>query len=135
GGALVAGLTLSAGAAPGALAGALAAYGLAITLYSRIRPAAPAGGSARRSSGLVAGVRYLVGRPTLLLVVCAFAVSTLATGLTNATLPRFLGGLGLGSGAYGFGIAALAAGFILGEGAVGVAGSRVGPRWLGYATA
>jgi Na+/melibiose symporter-like transporter len=133
-GALAAGLMLSAGTAPAALCGALVAYAVALALYSRVRPDAASAPRARAGSGLLAGLRYVAVRPTLLLVVSGFALSTLATGLTNATLPRFLDGLGLGPGAYGFAIAALAAGFVVGEGAVGLAGARVGPRWLGYGT-
>jgi predicted MFS family arabinose efflux permease len=79
------------------------------------------------------GLRYLLGQPSLLLLITSFAAATLATGLTNATLPRFLGGsVGLGPGAYGFGIAAIAGGLALGEALVGFA--RVGPsagRWIG----
>ena len=60
---------------------------------------------------------------------------TLATGLTNATLPRHLTDLGLGPGGYGFGLAALAIGFALGEAAVGAVASRVGVGTLAAATA
>jgi hypothetical protein len=61
----------------------------------------------------------------VLLLITSFAVATLATGLTNATLPSFLEDTqGLSSGGYGFGIAALATGLLLGEALVGF--SRVG---------
>jgi hypothetical protein len=83
--------------------------------------------------GAMAGLRYLLRRRTVLLLISSFAVATLATGLTNATLPSFLeGSQGLGSGGYGFGIAALATGLVLGEALVGF--SRVGAtagRWIG----
>jgi hypothetical protein len=83
--------------------------------------------------GAIAGLRYLLRRRTVLLLISSFAVATLATGLTNATLPSFLeGSQGLGSGGYGFGIAALATGLLLGEALVGF--SRVGAtagRWIG----
>jgi hypothetical protein len=83
--------------------------------------------------GAIAGLRYLLGRRTVLLLISSFAVATLATGLTNATLPSFLEDVqGLGSGGYGFGIAALATGLLLGEALVGF--SRVGAtagRWIG----
>jgi hypothetical protein len=83
--------------------------------------------------GAMAGLRYLLRRRTVLLLISSFAVATLATGLTNATLPSFLeDSQGLGSGGYGFGIAALATGLLLGEALVGF--SRVGAtagRWIG----
>jgi Family of unknown function (DUF5317)/Major Facilitator Superfamily/Transketolase, C-terminal domain len=79
------------------------------------------------------GLRYVVSRRPLLLLVVSFASATLATGLTNATLPRFLEHeVGLGAGGYGFGIAALACGLALGQAMVGFA--RVGEnagRWIG----
>jgi MFS family permease len=66
-------------------------------------------------------------------LVFSFAAATLATGLTNATLPRLLDDhLGLGAGGYGFGIAALATGLALGQTLVGF--TRVGEtagRWIG----
>ncbi len=79
------------------------------------------------------GLRYVVSRRPLLLLIVSFASATLATGLTNATLPRFLEHeVGLGAGGYGFGIAALACGLALGQAMVGFA--RVGEnagRWIG----
>jgi hypothetical protein len=63
----------------------------------------------------------------------SFSAATVATGLANATLPRFLGGAhGFGGAGYGYGMAALAAGLALGEATVGL--SAVGPesgRWMG----
>ena len=57
------------------------------------------------------------------------------TGLTNATLPRFLGTeLGLGPGAYGFGVAALAGGLALGSAVTGLAPvGEMSGRWIGVA--
>jgi hypothetical protein len=70
-------------------------------------------------------------------VIAAFATATLATGLTNASLPRFLDTeLGLGPGAYGYGVSALAWGLLLGEALTGLV--IVGPggeRWIGAALA
>ncbi len=59
----------------------------------------------------------------------------MATGLTNATLPKFLGTeLGLGAGAYGFGFAALAGGLALGSAVTGLAPvGEIGGRWIGVA--
>jgi hypothetical protein len=83
--------------------------------------------------GAMAGLRYLLRRRPVFLLISSFAVATLATGLTNATLPGFLESeQDLGSGGYGFGIAALATGLLLGEAMVGF--SRVGDtagRWIG----
>jgi hypothetical protein len=91
------------------------------------------GNEAEVGGGAMAGLRYLLRRRTVLLLISSFAVATLATGLTNATLPSFLEDVqGLGSGGYGFGIAALATGLLLGEALVGF--SRVGAtagRWIG----
>lgn len=78
------------------------------------------------------GLRYIFGKRILVVVIGAFGVATIATGLTNATLPSFLDGIGLGSGGYGFGLAALGCGLAAGQAAVGF--SRVGPnagRWIG----
>ncbi len=81
------------------------------------------------------GIRYLLGHRSLLLLALCFAAATVATGLTNATLPAFLDAdLGLGPGGYGFGIAALALGLALGQAAIGF--TEVGPaagRWIAAA--
>src|SRR5207342_3441809 len=78
-------------------------------------------------------LRYVLGRRWLLVLVFAFAAATLATGLTNATLPRLLEDkFHFGASGYGFGIAALATGLVLGQALVGLA--RVGEtagRWIG----
>lgn len=81
------------------------------------------------------GLRYLLGQRSLLLLALCFAAATVATGLTNATLPAFLDAdLGFGPGGYGFGIAALALGLALGQGAIGF--TEAGPaaaRWIAAA--
>jgi uncharacterized protein DUF5317/MFS transporter/transketolase-like protein len=104
---------------------------VSIALFSLIRTPLRRGERRRDESG--GGLRYVIGRRWLLVLVFSFAAATLATGLTNATLPRLLEDkLHLGSGGYGFGIAALATGLALGQGLVGFA--RVGPtagRWIG----
>jgi Family of unknown function (DUF5317)/Major Facilitator Superfamily len=90
----------------------------------------PAARSPRRA---LAGFRYLIAHKRLLLLVSAFATATVATGLTNASLPRFLGhSIGLGPGAYGYGFAALAGGLALGEASVGFTrpGETAG-KWIG----
>jgi MFS family permease len=102
-------------------------------LAAKARPDAVVAAPASVGEGAMAGLRYLLRRRTVLLLISSFAVATLATGLTNATLPSFLEDVqGLGSGGYGFGIAALATGLLLGEALVGF--SRVGAtagRWIG----
>lgn len=90
---------------------------------------------ASREPRTLSGVRYLLGQRSLLLLALCFAAATIATGLTNATLPAFLDAdLGLGPGGYGFGIAALALGLALGQGAIGFteAGPAAG-RWIAAA--
>jgi Major Facilitator Superfamily len=105
---------------------------VAAAVLGRIRVAAPVRARRARGSRSRFGLRPVFGR-RVLLVTLAFAAATIATGLANATLPRFLGGAhGFGGGGYGYGIAALAAGLAVGEAVVGIA--RVGPdsgRWIG----
>lgn len=129
-GAVAAGVVLTAAAAQIALVIDLATFAIAAILYRGID--APAAVKvAKRSAG--AGLRYLVSNRLLLVMVCAFATATLATGLTNATLPRLLGSHhGLGAGGYGFGLGAIAVGLVIGETLVGLTGFRRGEReWMG----
>jgi len=78
-------------------------------------------------------LRYVLGRRWLIVLVFSFGAATLATGLANATLPRLLEDkFDFGASGYGFGIAALATGLVLGQALVGLA--RVGEtagRWIG----
>jgi hypothetical protein len=120
-GALAAGVALSSTAATGGLALAALAHAAASTFYLRVR-VGPQPAVTRAQRSLRAGVAHLRERPELVLLVSSFALTTLATGLVNATLPRLLGDEhGLGAGAYGFGLAALAGGLVLGEAAAGSA--------------
>ena len=136
-GAVAGGLTLAAGGAAAGLLANLGSYALAVLLFIRLavaderakRPRATARG------GFARGLQYVCARPTLVVVVGSFALVTLATGLVNATLPSFTSGLGLGASGYGFALAALAGGMIVGEGATGAAASRVDARWLAPALA
>jgi hypothetical protein len=117
-GALGAGAVLATAPAAAGLSAALVASATAAVLYVRLgsiatrsRAVAPRG-----SSTLAAGLRHLRARPVVLLAVAAFAAATLATGLTNATLPALLGTeLGLGSGGYGLGLGSLAVGLAVGQ--------------------
>jgi Na+/melibiose symporter-like transporter len=131
-GALSAGIALAAADVVVALIVDLATFVVAAILFSGI--AGRTAGSAKEAGGgFIEGLRYLVRNRPVLVVVGAFGTATLATGLTNATLPRFLDEqLGLGSGGYGFGLAALACGLALGQAFVGL--TRAGPgagRWIG----
>ena len=138
-GALAAGITLSSGTAAAALVLDLATYAIAALLFARIRVPAAAGTAATRRSGTSSGrwpaVRHILQNPSLRAVALAFPLVTLATGLTNATLPRHLTDLGLGSGGYGFGLATLALGSAVGEIGIGAAAARLGTRTLAVATA
>ena len=131
-GAVVGGITLAAGGATAGLAANLASYAIAVLFFIRIsvvdEPAEPK--TARARGGFASGLRYVATRSTLAVVVGSFALLTLATGLVNATLPSFTSGLGLGASGYGFALAALAAGMIVGEALTGAAASRVDARWL-----
>lgn len=134
-GAVGAGLSLSLVGVTAALLADLATFVAAALLYRGLRAVGAAMRSTRRANDPPGGLRYLVRRRTLTVLVLSFAAATLATGLTNASLPRFLEGhVGLGPGAYGFGLAALAIGLAAGQAIVGFA--RVGPaagRWIGAA--
>ncbi|HYN51349.1 MAG TPA: MFS transporter, partial [Thermoleophilaceae bacterium] len=135
-GALGAGVILASVGVQVALAVDFATFVVAALLYSRVRvpsdPVVSAPGP--KEASLLAGLRYVVRKRILLVLVGSFATATIATGLTNASLPRFLEELGLGTEGYGFGLAALAAGLTVGQAVVGLA--RVGPgggRWIGVA--
>jgi hypothetical protein len=109
-------------------------FAVSIVLFGLIRAPLRRAEEERRDAPKSRGaLRYVVTRRWLLVLVFSFAAATLATGLTNATLPRLLEDkLGLGAGGYGFGIAALATGLALGQALVGFA--RVGEtagRWIG----
>jgi hypothetical protein len=136
-GALGAGLALSISGAALALVIDVGTFLLAAALYARI-PVPQADRQPLQSAdldegaGIRDGFRYLLRRPRLVVIIAAFGAATIATGLTNATLPRLLADLGLGPGAYGFGFAALALGLAVGQGFVGL--TRVGTtagRWVG----
>ncbi len=130
-GALTGGVTLALGGAAAGLAANLVSYAIAVVFYLRIRVADDVGGQAGRArGGLVDGLRYVLAQRALAVVVGGFAVATLATGLVNATLPKFTTGLGLGAGGYGWALAALACGMIVGEALTGAIAEKVEPRWL-----
>jgi MFS family permease len=131
-GAVVGGITLAAGGATAGLAANLTSYAIAVLLFVRIsvvdertEPKA-----ARARGGFASGLRYVLAHSTLAVVVGSFALLTLATGLVNATLPSFTSSLGLGASGYGFALAALATGMIVGAALTGAAASRVDARWL-----
>ncbi len=136
-GALTAGVLLSWSGAGLALTVDLLTFIVAAFLYAGIRtrelPETFRENDEESSGvGIRAGVAYVLRRPTLAVVIGAFGIATLATGLTNATLPRFLGDLGLGTGAYGYGLAALALGLATGQALVGFASvGDGGVRWIG----
>jgi predicted MFS family arabinose efflux permease len=131
-GALGGGVTLVLGGAQAGLAANLASYTVAVLLFSRIRvdDASSEGRNGRSRGGLIAGVRYVLGHRSLIVVVGSFSLVTVATGLVNATLPKFTSSLGLGASGYGWALAALAGGMIAGEALTGSLAERVQPRWL-----
>lgn len=134
-GALMAGIALAASETAVALAVDLGTFVVAASLYWGIKARPVPLDRNPVTTVLVSGFRYLFSRRLLLVVVGAFSAATIATGLTNATLPRFLDGeLGMGPGAYGFGLAALAGGLAAGEAVVGFARiGETGGRWIGVA--
>ena len=130
-GALGAGAALTSIGPTAALALDLLTFAAAFVLFLPL-PAVRSAGATERRASQQSAFRYLLSSRPLLLLVCSFAVATIATGLTNASLPRLLGSLGLGSGGYGFGLGALAIGLALGGTTVGFAriGDNAG-RWIG----
>ena len=137
GGALLGGVVLATVGITAALVADLITFAVAAAVFSRLPPVAAGAQADRGRRGALDGIRHLAERRILLLLVVAFGVATLATGLTNTTLPRFLdAGVGLGPSAYGFGLAALAGGLVLGQMAVGAASVPAGAaRWIGAALA
>jgi len=136
-GAVAGGLTLALGGAAVGLTANLVSYGIALFLFARIRVADEHGDrqTAAKRGGLIDGLRYILRHRALTVVVGTFALATLATGLVNATLPKFTTGLGLGASGYGWALAALACGMIAGEALTGAIAERIEPRWLGLGLA
>lgn len=134
-GALGSALILSSIGVAAALIVDVGTFAVALVLFGLIRAPLLRGREEqkRRESSGAGAFRYVVSRRWLLVLVFSFAAATLATGLTNATLPRLLEDkLGFGPSGYAFGIAALATGLALGQALVGFA--RVGEtagRWIG----
>ena len=130
-GAVAGGVTLAVGGATAGLATNLASYGFAVIVYARISVTDDrSSAAARRSGGLVDGLRYVLRSRPLTVVVGSFAFGTLASGLVNATLPKFTAELGLGASGYGWALAALGTGMIAGEAVTGAIAERLEPRWL-----
>ena len=111
----------------------IATFALAALVYIGVRVPPGAVERAARAASRLYGVRYLLGRRRLLVLVAAFGAATLATGLVNATLPRLLAlRTHVGAGGYGYSLAAITLGLAIGETAVGTLrlGSRAS-RWIG----
>ena len=135
-GGVAAGVSLSGGTASIGLILDILSFAAAALLFAGIPAGTRVAPAVLRGSRRVGGaVRQLLSGRTLLVLACAFALVTLATGLTNATLPRFLSGFGLGAGGYGFGLGALATGSAIGEAVYGAVASRPGLRTFAAATA
>jgi Major Facilitator Superfamily len=64
-------------------------------------------------------LRQLLADRTIVTAVGALCITVAASGLINATLPRFLADLGLGTGAYGYGFGAIAIGLAIGGAVAG----------------
>lgn len=136
-GALLAGLSLADASVGAALTVDVATFAVAAWLYSRVAVPArmtlaqPGGEPAVRTRG---GILYVLGRRRLTILIGAFGAATLATGLTNASLPRFLNsGAHLGAAGYGFAIAAISIGLTCGHLTVGFTSiSESAYRWIGW---
>lgn len=137
-GAIGAGVALSWLGAAVALAADLGTFAAAVLLYAGIRRVrAVAADDGDDESPARSGLSYILRSRALFFLILSFGAATLATGLTNVSLPRFLElELGFGPNGYGFAIAALATGLALGQALVGF--TRVGPtagRWIGVGLA
>jgi Major Facilitator Superfamily len=64
-------------------------------------------------------LRDLLADRTIVYAVAALSITVVAGGLVNATLPRFLEGVGMGAGAYGYGFGAIAIGLAVGGAVAG----------------
>jgi MFS family permease len=135
-GALTGGITLALGGPTAGLAANLASYAVAVALYARILVGDDVrGASSRARDGLRQGLRYVIEQRALVVVVGGFTVATLATGLVNATLPKFTTDLGLGAGGYGLALAVIAGGMMVGEAVTGAVAERIDARTLGIGLA
>lgn len=132
-GAFSAGIALSVTGVAAALVVDLVTFALAAALFSRVHVGDSGRASDEREERTQGAFRYVLHRRRLVVLIFSFATATLATGLTNATLPQFLDGdLSLGPAAYGFGIAAIATGLFIGEALVGFSRvSETAGRWIG----
>lgn len=135
-GALTGGVTLALGGPVAGLAANLASYAIAVAFYARISIVDDVCDVARRAqASLRDGLRYVLGQHTVGIVIGGFTAATLATGLVNATLPKFTTDLGLGAGGYGLALATVATGMMIGEAVTGAAVERIDARWLGVGLA
>jgi len=100
-----------------ALALDLITFLLAAVLFAGIPAAggmdAPAADSADAGVG-APRLRDLLADRTIVTAIGALCITVVASGLVNATLPRFLTEVGLSAGAYGYGFGAIALGLALG---------------------
>jgi MFS family permease len=135
-GALTGGITLALGGPIAGLSANLASYAVAVLFYVRIPVAETAREvTSRARSSVRQGLHYVFERRALVIVVSGVTVATLATGLVNATLPKFTTDIGLGAGGYGLALAAIAGGMMIGEAVTGAATERIDARLLGIALA
>lgn len=135
-GALTGGVTLALGGPVAGLAANLASYAIAVAFYARISIVDHVRDVALRArASLHDGLHYVAKQRTVGVVIGGFTAATLATGLVNATLPKFTTDLGLGAGGYGLALATIAAGMMTGEAVTGAAVERIDVRWLGIGLA
>jgi MFS family permease len=111
----------------------IASFVVAALVYIGVRVPPGSVERAARATSRLAGLRYLLGRRRLLVLVGAFGAATLATGLVGATLPRLLESrTHVGAGGYGYSMAAITLGLAIGGTAVGTLRLGSGAsRWIG----
>jgi predicted MFS family arabinose efflux permease len=115
-GAVVGGLTVSVFGITTALAVDLVSFSLAAALYVRFsEPVSPRATSDVRPAARIELVRVLARRRVLVGLTVSFTVVTAAMGLLNASLPAFFATELGHAEAYGYALAALAAGLLAGQ--------------------
>ena len=117
-----------------ALVADLVSHATAAVLFRRaVPPQRRARGSGVRESEPRARLAELIGTRVVAVALASFCIAVVATGLVNATLPRYFGDvLELGGGAYGLAFAALSAGLAAGQALVGALRVARSPAvWIG----
>jgi len=118
-GAITGGVLLALFGVVPALAADLSTFVLAAALFAGISVAGRATAEDAVDEGPKPRLKDLLADRTITTAVAALCATVVAGGLVNATLPRYLTELGLGSGAYGYGFGAISIGLAIGAAIAG----------------